>query len=115
LSVSTVCAVFEELARHRCCSVAVMSTRAEKFKADAQRTGSVPPSATTEAAPQAPHGHAAKKATYARETQPENGQPSRKSTRKSANRAKTDTGEARAEQMRQNTPEAQYARSSTTR
>ena len=87
-----------------------MSTRSEQFKADSQRTGSVPPRATAEAPVQEPHGHAAKKATYAREAQSEHGQPSRKSTRKSANRAKTDTGVVRAEQMKHNTPEARFAR-----
>lgn len=87
-----------------------MSTRSEQFKAEAQRTGSTPPRPTTEAQPQEPHGHAEKKATYAREAQSEHGQPSRKSTRKSANHAKTDTGRVRAEQMEQNTPEAQFAR-----
>ena len=87
-----------------------MPTRSEQFKADAQRTGSVPPAATTEAQPQEPHGHAAKKAIYAREAQPENGRPSRKSTRKSANHAKTDASVVHAQQMKQNTPEARFAR-----
>lgn len=87
----------------------IMPTRSEQFKADAQRTGSVPPRAAAEA-PHEPHGHAAKKATYAREAPAESGQPSRRSTRKSANRAKTDTGVVRAEQMKQQTPEAQFAR-----
>lgn len=86
-----------------------MSTRSEKFKAEAQRTGSHPPRAAAEP-PQEPHGHAAKKAAYAREAQAENGQPSRRSTRKSANHTKTDTGVVRAEQMKQQTPEARYAR-----
>ncbi len=88
-----------------------MPTRSEQFRADAQRTGSA--SASQHAATDAPHepnGHAERKATYAREAQPANGQPSRRSTRKSANHAKTDTGVVRAEQMKENTPEAQFER-----
>lgn len=85
-----------------------MPTRSERFKAEQQRTHSSPPRVA--AAPEEPHGHAEKKATYAREAQAVSGPPSRKSTRKSANRAKTDTGVVRAEQMKQQTPEAQFAR-----
>jgi hypothetical protein len=87
-----------------------MATRSQQFKADAQRTGSAPPRDAAEAQPQEPHGHAEKKATVAREAQAESGQPSRKSTRKSANHAKTDTGVVRAQQMKQSTPEARFAR-----
>ncbi len=85
-----------------------MSTRAERFKAEAQRTGAAATAPQT--APHEPHGHVEKKAAYAREAPVESGRPSRKSTRKSANRTKTDVGEVRAEQMRENTPEAQFAR-----
>ncbi len=85
-----------------------MSTRAEQFKSDAQRTGDS--EAAAKPAAHEPSGSAAKRATYAREEQSATGQPSRKSTRKSANHAKTDTGALRAEQMKQNTPEARFAR-----
>ena len=102
-----------------------MSTRSERFKADAQRTGaaakSKPKPPTSKKRSKRPaaeaNGSAEKKAAYARDTteatekpaQP--ARPSRKSTRKSANHAKTDTGEMRAQQMRENTPEAKAARS----
>ena len=90
--------------------MAVMPTRSEQFKADAQRTHSAAPRPATETPPPEPHGHAEKKAAYAREAVPEGGRPSRKSTRKSANRSKTDTVVVHAEQMKENTPESRFAR-----
>jgi len=86
-----------------------MPTRSEQFKADAQRTSSAARRAA-EPPKEEPAGHAEKKAAYAREAQPETGNPSRKSTRKSANRTKTDTGVVRAEQMKENTPASRFAR-----
>lgn len=57
-------------------------------------------------------GHVGKKATYAREAPVADGAtPSRRSTRKSANHSKTDTGKVRTEQMRQATPDNQARKS----
>ncbi len=63
------------------------------------------------AAPHEPSGHVAKKATYAREENVATEDRSRKSTRKSANHAKTDASEIHAVQMKENTPEKSYERS----
>ena len=87
-----------------------MSTRAEQFKAEAERAASISHNPSVEPPAHEPNGHAAKKATYAREAQAETGQPSRKSTRKSANHAKTDAAMVRAQQMTQSTPGAKFAR-----
>lgn len=87
-----------------------MPTRSEQFKADAERAASISHNPAVETPPHEPNGHAAKKATYAREAQADNGRPSRKSTRKSANHQKTDATMVHAQQMKQSTPEAQFAR-----
>ena len=91
-----------------------MSTRAQKFKSEAQRTHAAAPAepAAIEALPE--HGHVAKNAHYAQETVAPGTRPSRRSTRKSANHAKTDTGEARAERMKQSTPETTARRNGAT-
>jgi hypothetical protein len=65
-----------------------MSTRSQRFKADAQRTHAAVPNEAKPAVPRAENGAVAKNAT-----------------RKSSNHAKTDVGEVRAEQMRQASPE----------
>jgi len=62
------------------------------------------------ASPHEPTGHVAKKATYAREENVALEDRSRKSSRKSANRSKTDTSEVHAAQMRESTPEKTYER-----
>ena len=86
-----------------------MTTRAEQFKSDAERTHAAVP--TTPSAPHAAgSGAVAKNATYAREEVALGTQPSRRSTRKSATHGKTDTGEARAERMKQAPPETQARR-----
>jgi hypothetical protein len=92
--------------------MATMATRSEQFKAEAERKH--PSSTQVETKPTAPHGHAEKKAVYAREAQATDAQPSRKSTRKSANRAKPDTTLQHSVQMKENTPESRHERSHDT-
>ena len=65
--------------------------------------------AAPEPAPVRNPGHVAGKATYAYEP-PHPGTPSRRSTRKSANRAKPDAALTKAEGMRKGTPEAVFRR-----
>jgi hypothetical protein len=89
-----------------------MATRSERFRAQAQQEAAAARTAAT--APKAPHaegGHVEKKATYAHEEGVAIDQRSRKSSRKSAHHAKTDTGVLHAEQMKQNTPRASFERS----
>jgi hypothetical protein len=89
-----------------------MATRAEQFHADEQRTGrsrvrkgrskpGVPRKKRSRA-----KAHAAKKATVALEVGGK--RPSRKSTRSSANRAKTDASYNRVEELRKGSPESRY-------
>ena len=61
--------------------------------------------------PHEPNGHIAKKATYAHEENVALEDRSRKSSRKSANRAKTDAAEVHAAQMKERTPEKIHERS----
>ena len=56
-------------------------------------------------------GHAEKKATYAREEGVALDHRSRKSSRKSANHAKTDATEVHAAQMKESTPQQSFERS----
>lgn len=89
-----------------------MSTRSEAFKSEAERAGrAAKKTRTTPAEPTPEHGHVAKKAAYAREEIAPAARPSRRSTRKSANRTKTDTGMVRSEQMKESTPEVRARKS----
>ncbi len=98
-----------------------MATRAQQFRADAQRTGAAKAKKAKRAKGSKPgipkaarsraKKHAEKKATYALEPTPAKGRPARKSTRSSANRAKADAGLTGREQLRKGTPEAKYAKS----
>lgn len=94
-----------------------MATRAEQYRAEQQRTGKkkvrsgrskpgVPEGARSRAKP-----HAAKKATYALEES--KGRPTRKSTRKAANRMKPDAGLNRREELQKGSPEKSYEKSAT--
>ena len=95
-----------------------MSTRAEQFHAEEQRKArqtnirakrskpGVAPKDRTQAKP-----HAEKNAAYALEETAPGTRPSRKSTRKSANRSKPDTGFNLSEQAKKGSPEATYAKS----
>jgi hypothetical protein len=94
-----------------------MATRAEQYRADAQRRngkGKKKKLRPGRSKPGAPPGsrsraskHAARKATYALETSPRR---SRKSTRKSANRAKPDTAFNVREEMTKGSPEMRAAK-----
>lgn len=59
--------------------------------------------------------HAARKATYALELSAPATTPSRKSTRKSANRSKPDTGFNLREMLLKGSPEARFARTAAQR
>jgi hypothetical protein len=98
-----------------------MATRSEQAHAEEQRKNGSSKSRTRagRSKPGAPPGtrtrakkHAGRKATYALEATeaPEGGRPSRKSTRKSANRAKADAGLTGREQLVKGSPENRYAK-----
>ena len=89
-----------------------MTTRSQQFKSDAERTHAKPVTPEAPTSARVEHGSVAKNATYAREEHAAGTQPSRRSTRKSANHAKTDTGEVRAEQMKQAAPTNQARKNS---
>jgi hypothetical protein len=95
-----------------------MATRSQQFKAEAERKHPASAPVTGETTPTAPHGHAEKKAVYAREAPPAGiagtARPSRKSTRKSANRAKTDASLQHSVQNKENTAESRHQRSHDT-
>src|SRR5262252_6468167 len=85
-----------------------MATRAERARAAAERTKH------REKTPEKTRGadsrrkrRSAKKATYALEP-PRRGRPSRKSTRKAANRAKPDAGFNITEEVRRGSPSQRY-------
>ena len=93
-----------------------MATRAEQFHADEQRSGQASsrrrrgqtkPGVPTKKRSRAKE-HAAKKAPYALEVTTDGGRPSRKSTRKSANRAKPDTAFNATEELQKGSPESRY-------
>jgi hypothetical protein len=96
-----------------------MATRAEQFRAQEQRRGGAKKAKrknTRPSRPGAPHAgrqraskHAARKATYALE-ESAGKRPSRKSTRKSANRAKPDASFNRREEMQRDAPEERHVR-----
>lgn len=102
-----------------------MATRAEMTRAEQARKGPSPRTIQralarrTKAermadAPATP-GHAARKATYAREEPPASGPPSRKSTRAAAHHARNDTNLALREQRAQTSPEARARRAAVER
>ena len=94
-----------------------MTTRAEQFRATQERRG--PSKAAKRASGSKPglaprdrsrdKPHAAKKATYALELT--SGRPSRKSTRKSANRSKPDAAFNLREQLTRGSPEERFRKS----
>jgi hypothetical protein len=92
-----------------------MATRSEQFHADEQRTsakshrraGRTKPGVAPKNRSRA-KDHAAKKATYALETTEGDKRPSRKSTRKSANRAKSDSSFNAVEELRKGSPESRF-------
>ncbi len=94
-----------------------MATRSEQSRAEEQRSRRAANSGTKKTGGSKPgvaprdrsasKEHAGKKATYALEA-PIEGRPSRKSTRKSANRSKPDSGMNIREALQKGTPEAKY-------
>ena len=95
-----------------------MATRAERFHADEQRTTEDTATAQqnkSRSRPGAPPAkrtrakkHAEKKASYALETGDGGSRPSRKSTRKSANRSKPDANLNLREALQKGSPEARF-------
>jgi hypothetical protein len=88
-----------------------MATRSQQYRAEAERQASTAKDAPKVVAPPAEEaGHAAKKAVYAEEAGVALDHRSRKSTRKSANHAKTDATILHAVQMKENAPQQTYER-----
>jgi hypothetical protein len=91
-----------------------MATRSQQFRAETEREAAKAndaPTTTTTHAPHAASTHLEKKAVYAHEAGVELDHRSRRSTRKSANHAKTDATVVHAQQMKQSAPEQVYERS----
>lgn len=95
-----------------------MATRAEQYRAEEERGNRKAPKRKAQAdkpgvAPQdrtRARKRVAKKATYALEESTGGARPSRKSTRKSANRAKPDAALTRREAGQKGSPESRYAK-----
>jgi hypothetical protein len=100
-----------------------MATRAETFRAQQQKH---PSKRRAKPGPKNAHGahdargrksapnrRAGRKATYALERRTANARPSRKSTRKSANRSKPDTNFELRRERKTNSPEARHRRRSS--
>jgi len=96
-----------------------MATRAEKFRAAEERK----PKRRAKKGPTgahvahdargrktSPNRRAGRKATYALERRTPGARPSRKSTRRSANRSKPDSNLERTRERKLNAPEARHAR-----
>lgn len=95
-----------------------MATQSEQFHADEQRREGekkrkkAQSKADTQKVRTRPKkGHTETKATYALEPKTDGKRPSRKSTRKSANHAKSDAGLTRVEQQRKGSPDAAFRKS----
>jgi hypothetical protein len=90
-----------------------MATRSQQFRAETEREAAKANDAptTTNHAPHEGSTHLEKKAVYAHEEGVELDHRSRKSTRKSANHAKTDATVVHAQQIKQSAPENHYYRS----
>jgi hypothetical protein len=93
-----------------------MATRAERFHANEQRTGKtrepMRPGRTKPGLPSEVRSrakaHAARKALYALEETADGRRPSRKSTRRSANRAKPDATLNGIEELRKGSPQSRF-------
>lgn len=97
-----------------------MSTRAEREQADQQRRGPTSKATKRAAARKRragklgavhPTEHAGRKASYATEAPSRKGKASRKSTRGSANHAKSDTNFNLGEEMVKGSPESRFRKS----
>ena len=92
-----------------------MPTRGEQFRYEQERTNN---KGGAKSASKQSHkkgvvvrtgsGHVGKKATYAEEPKREHGPPSRKSSRKSANRSKPDSNLNLREEMQKGSPESTF-------
>jgi hypothetical protein len=98
-------------AGHRCCSIQAMATRSEQLRAQTERAASTAKDKPKVVElPREEAGHAEKKAIYAREEGVALDHRSRKSTRKSANHARTDSTVLHAEQMQESSPQQSFER-----
>jgi hypothetical protein len=95
-----------------------MATRSQQFRAEAQRRKSAPkakskrsPAPVREKGTVRSDQHAGKKASYALEASAPDGRRSRKSTRGSANRMKTDATLTLRESLVKGSPEAKFRKS----
>ncbi|MGH7280665.1 MAG: hypothetical protein ACRELY_04010 [Polyangiaceae bacterium] len=98
-----------------------MATQSEQFHADEQRRDGAKKRKKASQANERDaqkvrgrakkKGHTESKATYALEQKTDGKRPSRKSTRKSANHAKSDAGLTRVEQQRKGSPDAAFRKS----
>jgi hypothetical protein len=96
-----------------------MATRGQRFHAEEQRANQKPKKKIAKKKPthkkgepiRVKAGTVGKKASYADEAQPAEGQPSRKSTRKSANHSKSDSNLTLREGRKKGSPEARFAKS----
>lgn len=91
-----------------------MATRSEQFKSEEQRQRQGAPAKQAKRAkpPESrERDHAGQKATYAFEPEAADGSRTRKSTRKSANRAKPDAALNGREALQKGSPTARYRRS----
>jgi hypothetical protein len=98
-----------------------MATRSEQYRAEEQRDAAKRRRASARKEPahdgtpagsdNGGNGHVQKKATYALETTAEGQRPSRKSSRKSANRAKADATFNIVEELRKNSPASRFRKS----
>ncbi len=93
-----------------------MATRSEQFRSESQRKGGAKKKRKNPAKtkPTRAKGHAAKKATYALEEKSAK-RPSRKSSRKSANRAKPDAALNVREEIQKGSPERAYEKAAARR
>ena len=83
-----------------------MATKSEQFHAEEQQTGNDKATREGRSKPGIPEGDRSRDKTYALEET--SGQPSRKSTRKSANRAKPDASLNLREALQKGSPEAKF-------
>ena len=95
-----------------------MATRSEQFRANEERHAKKKPKRAARSKPGSPpkkrktaKQHAAQKATVALETVAKGKRASRKSTRSSANRAKSDTTYNLIEELKKGSPESRYRKS----
>jgi hypothetical protein len=87
-----------------------MATKAERFRYDVQRSGAARPKRTKKSGGATRRPSRGRKAGYELESKTANAQPSRKSTRKSENRAKQGSKLQRRQVRRASSPGARAAK-----